>query len=118
MASAGTVRALEAEKRSSQAGLRAQYHAAHRLVAPGNEKPAMVTTAGLNSAKIQVRLRGAGAGSVRQMNPTPMTHSSPKLMPSAFASRTRSLLGSTYLSLPATSASGTRVILRSTWAIM
>ena len=33
-------------------------------------------------------------------------YSSPKLMPNALASRTRSLWGSTYLSLPATSSSG------------
>ncbi len=45
-------------------------------------------------------------------------YSSPKLMPSALASRTRSLWGSTYLSLPATSSSGMWHILPSRRAIM
>ena len=45
-------------------------------------------------------------------------YSSPKLMPRSFASWTRSDFGSTYLSLPATSASGTRTILLLTLAIM
>ena len=45
-------------------------------------------------------------------------YSSPKLMPSIFASRTRSHWGSTYLSLPATSDRGTRRILPPTWATM
>lgn len=45
-------------------------------------------------------------------------YSSPKLMPNALASRTRSLWGSTYLSLPATSSSGMWHILPSRRAIM
>ncbi len=45
-------------------------------------------------------------------------YSSPKLMPSALASRTRSLWGSTNLSLPATSSSGMWHILPSRRAIM
>lgn len=45
-------------------------------------------------------------------------YSLPKLMPSALASRTRSLWGSTYLSLPATSSSGMWHILPSRRAIM
>ena len=45
-------------------------------------------------------------------------YSSPKLMPSALASRTRSLWGSTILSLPATSSSGMWHILPSRRAIM
>ena len=45
-------------------------------------------------------------------------YSSPKLMPSALASRTRSLWGSTNLSLPATSSSGMWHILPSRRAII
>lgn len=45
-------------------------------------------------------------------------YSSPKLMPNALASYTRSLWGSTYLSLPATSSSGMWHILPSRRAIM
>ena len=45
-------------------------------------------------------------------------YSSPKLMPNALASRTRSLWGSTNLSLPATSSSGMWHILPSRRAIM
>ena len=45
-------------------------------------------------------------------------YSSPKLMPNALASRTRSLWGSTNLSLPATSSSGMWHILPSRKAIM
>ena len=45
-------------------------------------------------------------------------YSSPKLMPSALASRTRSLWGSTNFSLPATSSSGMWHILPSRRAIM
>ena len=45
-------------------------------------------------------------------------YSSPKLMPNALASRTRSLWGSTYLSLPATSSSGMWHIFPSRRAIM
>ena len=55
---------------------------------------------------------------VREVQARSATYSSPKLMPRALASLTRSLLGSTYLSLPATSSSGTRHILPLTCAIM
>ena len=47
-----------------------------------------------------------------------LRYSSPKLMPSMRASRTRSLSGSTYFSFQATSSSGTRHILPPTCAIM
>ena len=58
-----------------------------------------------------------GPGASDESSPS-RGYSSPKLMPNALASRTRSLWGSTYLSLPATSSSGMWHILPSRRAIM